>query len=232
EAAGGQAADALDLACAIELIHAASLALDDLPAMDDEQVRRNAPALHRQHGEAAAILASVALIARAFEIAGIHDRARGTDAVGRIARTIGASGMCGGQIVDLSARRAGGLAATPAALEDLYAAKTGCLMALACEIGAIAAGADPARCQALGAFGLGLGIAYQIADDVADRAVDAALGRANYARIAGDGPARRRASALLDDARRQLAAAGVDAAGLAAYARGLIDAEPLPAVRR
>lgn len=223
-AVGGRPDDALPLACAIEMIHAASLALDDLPAMDDDRERRNAPALHCRHGEGVAILTAIALLARAFEIAGDHDRAHGTGTVARLAQAIGEAGMCGGQLADLAARRGGGPSApTAAGLEDLYRAKTGRLMGVACEIGAMAGGGDPAAHPALAAYGMQLGIAYQIADDVADRTSDAADGSANYAILLGAPAARARALALLDDAYRATVSAGVDAAALHRFARGLLD---------
>ncbi|MCC7275237.1 MAG: polyprenyl synthetase family protein [Alphaproteobacteria bacterium] len=223
-AVGGRGRDAVPLACAVEMIHAASLALDDLPAMDDDPRRRDAPSLHCRHGEAVTSLTAVALLARAFEIAAGHDRERGTQAVLRIARAVGEAGMCGGQLADLDARddRRRADPAGPA-LEDLYGAKTGRLMAVACELGAMAGGADAARCDALADYGMRLGIAYQIADDVADMAADRAEGRANYGVRVGGRAAGTRALELLHEASRAARAAGIDATTLDAFARQLVE---------
>ncbi|MGE0719640.1 MAG: polyprenyl synthetase family protein [Alphaproteobacteria bacterium] len=220
--AGGVGEEALPLACAVEMIHAASLVLDDLPAMDDHRLRRGRPALHRRHGEAVAILAAVALLARAFEVAGRHDAERGTASVPLLAAAVGAAGMCGGQLADLAVQGASDTVGDTHRLEALHAAKTGRLMAAACEAGAIAGGAGADARRAFAAWGLALGTAYQIADDVADREADAAGGRPNWASLAGASAARARVAALLDAAATGLRDAGFDAAMLDAYGRSLV----------
>ncbi|WP_374450312.1 polyprenyl synthetase family protein [Stella sp.] len=226
-AVGGRDADALDLACAVEMVHAASLVLDDLPAMDNAAERRGRPALHRGHGEAVAILAAVALLARAFEIAGAVDRARGTDAVERLARAVGAAGMCGGQRDDLAARRSGvGPRMDAAGLEALHRRKSGCLVSAACELGAMAGGGGAAARQALADYGTRLGIAYQIVDDVADRERDLAVSQPNYAAAVGAAAARDRAAALMADGARIAAAAGAEPAALEAFVGDLLALRP------
>jgi geranylgeranyl diphosphate synthase type II len=232
-AVGGREEDALDLACAVEMVHAASLVLDDLPAMDDAGERRGAPSLHRRHGEATAILAAVALLARAFEIAGACDRARGTAAVARLARTVGERGMCAGQFDDLAARRGGGAGLdnsgldTPG-LETLHRRKSGCLVATACELGAMAGGGGGQAAAALAEYGMRLGVAYQILDDLADRTRDAAAGQPNYVAAVGATAARARARSLLEEAGRIVRAAGVDPVAIDAYVRGLLAGRDVP----
>ena len=166
---GGAALDAavLPFAVGLEMIHTYSLIHDDLPAMDNDDLRRGRPTCHKVWGEATAILAGDALLTDAFgRMAAVPlppDRVLA--AVALAARAAGAAGMVGGQVLDLAAE---GRTLSRAELVELNAKKTGALIAAACECGATLAGADPARRAALRRFGEELGIAFQITDDILD----------------------------------------------------------------
>lgn len=228
-AVGGAESDALDLACAVEMVHAASLALDDLPAMDNAAERRGQPALHRRHGEAVAILASVALLARAFDIAGGCDRRMGIAAVACLARAVGPAGMCGGQVADLAGRRTDGAPAiAPAMIERLHRRKSGCLIAAACELGAMAGGAGPEARRALAGYGSRLGIAYQIVDDIADMEGDRSAGQPNLAAVLGPAAAAARARGCWRGFAGR-SSGGADPGALDAFAAELLAAAAAPA---
>ena len=159
----------LPAAAGVELIHCYSLVHDDLPAMDDAELRRGRPSCHRAFGEATAILAGDALQALAFEalarpLPGVAPAAQ-LEAVRRLAAAGGAAGMCGGQALDLAAER---VAPDDAGLLRLQAMKTGALIAAAVTIGGCVGGAGPRELAALEAFGRALGRAFQITDDVLD----------------------------------------------------------------
>lgn len=168
EAFGASAFQALDLACAMEMIHAASLVLDDLPSMDDACLRRGRPTTHLVYGEADSILASVGLLARAFgvvaavETLGAVDR---SELVGELAEAVGFAGLVAGQGMDLAERD------RPRTISDLDALnhrKTGVLMMAAAEAGARVGGASPAARRELGEFARRFGLAFQIRDDLID----------------------------------------------------------------
>ena len=203
-ACGGDATDALPAAAAVELVHTFSLVHDDLPAMDDDDLRRGRPTSHKRFGEATAILAGDAMTAMAFEVAATC----GPTVVALLARATGPVGMVGGQVLDIAAenRRLG-----LDALRDVHRRKTGALLAASCEIGASVAGGDRA---ALRRFGDHLGLAFQIADDLLDVTAtsdaagkatnkDAAAGKSTYPALLGIDAARRLA--------RDEAAAAVEA---------------------
>lgn len=171
--------DALDApACAIELIHAYSLIHDDLPAMDDDDLRRGRATVHKAFDEATAILAGDALQTLAFEVlAKAHhgNAAQRLQAVKLLAEAAGAAGMVGGQAVDLESE---GLTLALARLESLHARKTGALILAAVKLATAFADADSRHCHALEAYGRALGLAYQIQDDVLDEtASTATLGK-------------------------------------------------------
>ena len=173
---GGAIDQALPAACALEMVHTASLILDDLPAMDDAKLRRGQHACHRAHGEATAMLAAIALMNRAYAIVagtpgiGSEQRAR---IVGVLAHAIGTDGLTGGQEADLH----GAGLADAAEVEWIHARKTGALFAAATEISAIIAGAEQQR-ETLREFGMQLGLAFQAYDDLLDsRAASAAIGK-------------------------------------------------------
>ena len=170
EACGGREEQVLEPAAALEMIHTYSLIHDDLPAMDDDDLRRGRPTVHRAFGEAEAILAGDGLHTLAFEILATRPEGpefamRRTEAVALVARTAGVEGMVGGQVADLE----GGDGKVDAAgLSWIHRHKTGALIAASAELGAIHAGADKTSRSALFRYGLTLGLAFQIADDILD----------------------------------------------------------------
>lgn len=166
--AGEQVAD---LGCAVELIHTYSLVHDDLPCMDDDNVRRGRPTTHRVYGEGVAILAGAALIPLAFRVADqaavtlcLEDAERRGIALA-LAHAAGAAGMVGGQLMDLQGDTS---TVDLERLKAIHAAKTGALLRAACRIGAIAAHASEVQLVALDTAGRHLGLAFQITDDVLD----------------------------------------------------------------
>jgi geranylgeranyl pyrophosphate synthase len=199
----------MSVAVAVELIHAASLVLDDLPSMDDAARRRGRPALHVTWGVATAELASVALLARAIEIVaeapGVAAGSRARIA-GELARAVGTEGCCGGQAADLGADP------SRLALEDLesiHARKTGALFVAAVRGGALAGGARDSALQALTLFARNLGLAFQITDDLLDLEGDPeTMGkdtlrdahRANFATLFGAASSRKLVDELLEAA--------------------------------
>ncbi len=170
EACGGSAAPVVAPAVALELIHTYSLIHDDLPAMDDDDLRRGKPTVHKAFGEAEAILAGDALNTLAFELLATHPEGdahatRRMRAVSLIARRSGIDGMVGGQIADLEAENG---AADETRLLWIHRHKTAALLAASTELGAIHAGADGEVCAAFAEYGRQLGLAFQIADDILD----------------------------------------------------------------
>ncbi|MGL4975391.1 MAG: polyprenyl synthetase family protein, partial [Bosea sp. (in: a-proteobacteria)] len=173
---GGDAGQALRAGTALELIHCYSLVHDDLPAMDNDDLRRGRPTVHKAYDEATAILAGDSLLTLAFDM--MADRAthpsgaRRAALVACLARAAGLGGMAGGQMLDLTAegRFADGTPAklTPAAIRRLQAMKTGALMVASVEIGAIVAGSSATQRKALLAYGRAVGAAFQVADDILD----------------------------------------------------------------
>ncbi len=164
EACGGAAVDALPAAVALELLHAYTLVHDDLPAMDDDDVRRGRPTVHIAFGEAIAILAGDGLLTMAFGCLA-ELGAGAAAAVATLAGRAGALELLGGQALDLAMIGAGAAPSDLAAVEELHARKTGALFAAAAELGAIAAGASTATRERLGRYGLAFGVAFQHADD-------------------------------------------------------------------
>ena len=165
---GGTEASALSCACAVEMVHAASLILDDLPAMDNATLRRGLPANHRVYGEATAILAAIALMNRAFGVIA-EDAALSAPARVRLteilSRAIGSEGLVAGQEADLKWQP---IAATRKDVELVHMRKTAALFAAATEMGAAVAGIDGAEAERMRAFGSRLGLAFQVLDDLLD----------------------------------------------------------------
>ena len=159
--------DALDFACAVEYIHTYSLIHDDLPCMDDDDMRRGKPSCHKKFGEATALLAGDALLTHAFQIiAGSQlDDSKIAAACGLLAQNAGACGMVGGQELDL---RYESVSADLNQIITVHRLKTGALISAACILGCIAAGADDAKISAASAFAYDLGVAFQIKDDILD----------------------------------------------------------------
>ena len=224
---------ALGGACAIELVHTYSLVHDDLPAMDDDTLRRGRPTSHVVFGEGLAILAGDALLTEAFTVlthpppqAPPGFEARQLRAAARAAEAAGAAGMVGGQALDLSAEVAGsqGGPATPAdpagALREVHERKTGALINAAAVIGAILAGGGEAAVRAVDAYATHLGLAFQIVDDILDvegstarlgktAGKDAAAGKPTYPSVHGLDRSRALAADAVAAARDALSSAGL-----------------------
>jgi geranylgeranyl diphosphate synthase type II len=216
EALGGRVDDVLEPASALEMIHTYSLVHDDLPAMDDDDLRRGRPTVHKAFGEAEAILAGDALLTLAFEILAerpAHSSAeRRAAAVATVARCAGLGGMVGGQIADLEAER------RPPSLDALawiHAHKTGALLRASAELGALHAGASAGERAAFGRFASALGLAFQITDDILDRTGNATAlgktpgkdersGKATYPALLGLDASRREAERLVAVARAEI----------------------------
>ena len=164
---GGEPETALDFACGIEMIHTYSLIHDDLPAMDNDDLRRGRPTNHKVYGEATAILAGDGLLTAAFQtLAGARLPAeRVVEAVACLAKEAGPEGMVGGQALDMAGE---GRALTLGELELLQSLKTGALISAAAELGCIAAGGTLEQRQAVRAYAQCLGRAFQIQDDILD----------------------------------------------------------------
>lgn len=184
---------ALRAGAAIELVHCYSLVHDDLPAMDDDDLRRGRPTVHKAYDEATAILAGDALLTLAFEVAadaGTHPSGEiRAELALALARAAGLGGMIGGQMLDLAAegRFGEGSTLTDAQIRRLQAMKTGALLAAAVAMGAILGGSTAEQRQALDVYGKALGAAFQVADDILDvESTPAELGKAT-AKDAGRG---------------------------------------------
>jgi len=168
EAAGGDAPGLDEAACALEMIHTYSLIHDDLPALDNDDLRRGRPTSHKVFGEAMAILAGDALLTLAFQVlAGMPaDAATRTALIAEIAAAAGTvGGMIGGQVHDLEGER---LPPTAAMLERIHTAKTGALLVASVRAGALCARAGPDQYEALSRYGRHIGLAFQIVDDILD----------------------------------------------------------------
>ena len=223
EAAGGSARAVLPFACALEMIHTYSLVHDDLPAMDDDDVRRGRPTCHKVYGEGLAILVGDALLTEAFGLMSSARGARTLAAIAEVARAAGAGGMVGGQALDLAAE---GMRASLATLRAIHARKTGALFRVAARAGGLVAGAPPAVLRRLTDYGEHLGLAFQIADDILDAAAgpaadgrtDLALRKATYPAVLGAASARSHLVRARDRALAALAPLGPAAEPLHALA--------------
>jgi geranylgeranyl diphosphate synthase, type II len=212
-ACGGEG-DVTGLAAAVEVVHAYSLVHDDLPCMDDDDMRRGRPTVHRVYGVSVATAAGLAMVPLAARCAAAASRSLGMPAarVGTIVRELmhaaGASGMIGGQLLDLEGE---GLALSLEQLERIHRAKTGALLMASVRLGGLAAAAEPATLDALSRYGAAVGLAFQIADDVLDvtsttdelgktAGRDVALRKSTYPALLGIAGATERAHALVRDA--------------------------------
>ena len=217
ELAGGEAELALPTAVALEMIHTMSLIHDDLPAMDNDDLRRGRPTNHKVFGEANAILAGDALLTRAFEMVAL--RSPGLPAerllavVGELSLASGAPGLVGGQVVDLECE---GKAVDLDTLEYIHLHKTGALLRACVICGAQIAGASQALLEALGTYARGIGLAFQIIDDILDVTAssevlgktagkDLTADKTTYPKLLGLEESRRRAEALVTEAKAVLA---------------------------
>jgi geranylgeranyl pyrophosphate synthase len=238
--AAGQAVDAPDAAldapaCAVEMIHAYSLVHDDLPSMDNDDLRRGKPTCHKAYDEATALLAGDALQSLAFETlandptltVGAGQRLRMT---ALLAQAAGSHGMAGGQAIDLAA---GGRALALPQLEDMHLRKTGALIRAAVLLGAYTReDVEPAKLRSLEAYSHAIGLAFQIVDDILDvegttetlgknTGVDRARGKATYTSLLGLAQAKARARELHNQALESLASLG-DNGGILAELAGFI----------
>ncbi|MBI2524666.1 MAG: polyprenyl synthetase family protein [Candidatus Rokubacteria bacterium] len=236
EAVGGGMDDVMPTACAMELIHTYSLVHDDLPAMDDDDVRRGRPTSHKVFGEAMAILAGDALLTRAFRLVaenvrpGMDGRVL-RDVLAEIADAAGSDGMVGGQVADLEAE---GRLVTPEALDGIHLRKTAALIRASIRAGAALCGATAAQMQALATAGTSLGLAFQIVDDLLDvtgtttelgktAGKDQAQRKATYPALHGLEASRARAEALMAEACGVLQPFGPAAEALRALGRFVLD---------
>lgn len=231
--ADGEAA--LRVATALECVHCYSLIHDDLPAMDDDDLRRGQPTVHKAFDEATAILAGDGLLTHAFDI--VADEATQLPAERRaalvlaLARASGPGGMVGGQALDLDAERN---KPNEAGIIRLQAMKTGALLRFACEAGAIISGASPQDRERLAEFGSAIGLAFQLADDLLDLTADAATmgkatgkdaaaGKATLVSLHGADWARAQLAGLVNQAHELIAPFGERAMMLKAAASFIAD---------
>jgi geranylgeranyl diphosphate synthase type II len=241
EACGGRWGTAAAAAVAVEMIHAYSLVHDDLPAMDDDDLRRGRPTCHRAFDEATAILCGDALQALAFEslAAGLPAGISG-EACGLLARAAGAEALVGGQVDDLACERGWieDLAAATresqvAWMERIHRRKTGALFLVSLDLGCLAAGGAPENRRRLAAFGRSFGLAFQIADDLLDAegteeqvgkrvGKDAERGKLTFPTVLGIEASRRRAQSLAQEAVAAITPLGEAAAPLALLAEWIV----------
>lgn len=221
--AAGGTGDPYLLSAAVEMLHAYSLAHDDLPCMDDDDVRRGRPATHRVYGVETTVVAGAVIIpfvAGALARAGgnVWPESTGRAMIAELMGAAGASGMIGGQLADLAAEDAP--VGSVGALERIHRCKTGALIAACCRAAGMAAGASDASIRALGEYGSDVGLAFQIVDDVLDvtstsaqlgktAGRDAALGKSTYPGLLGVEGAMSRAHNLVREGCNVLAQAGL-----------------------
>ena len=233
EDAGAAMALALPAACALEMIHTYSLVHDDLPAMDDDTLRRGRPTSHVVHGEGLAILAGDALLTDAFALLAREPNADPAGGIGHgelarrklqairiIADAAGSEGMVGGQALDLRAAESGAAPLDEAGLREMHARKTGALLRASALAGAAMAGASLDLLDAVGEYGTHIGLAFQIVDDILDvegastdlgktAGKDAAAGKLTYPALLGLEPSKRMAGEAITRAAEALARARV-----------------------
>ncbi len=214
DAVGGRPGDVLPLACALELIHTYSLIHDDLPSMDNDDLRRGKPTSHKIFGEALAILAGDALLTEAFHLLTRPQVMRNVPpawrmrAICHVARAAGSTGMLGGQVLDIASQ---GKEIEKHLLEYIHGHKTGALIAASVYAGAIVGGGSARELKALNGYGEKLGLAFQVVDDLLDvqgeskklgKAVrkDQNQGKATYPSFFGVAEAYRKAEALIGEA--------------------------------
>jgi geranylgeranyl diphosphate synthase type II len=240
EACGGSDTAALPAACAVEMIHTYSLIHDDLPAMDDDDLRRGLPTCHKKFGEATAILAGDALLTLAFEVlADGYPSATAAACCRELAQASGACGMVGGQADDLAMETRAD-AGSLDELEFLHARKTGALFSASLRLGVLSAqgerpgGADLRTLEMFDAYGRAFGLAFQITDDLLDVessaeqtgkrvGKDAGRGKLTYPGFLGAAESRRRAQRLAREAQDALAPLGPVGERLAALARSIVE---------
>jgi geranylgeranyl diphosphate synthase, type II len=225
-------ASALAAAAAMELIHTFSLVHDDLPAMDDDDLRRGRPTNHKVYGEAMAILAGDAMVTMAFEVIATDAEPAVVPALVReLAQASGPAGMIGGQVLDMDGENR---ALSLPELQRIHRLKTGALLTASCRLGAMAAGAKKSQLAAVSEFGKHLGLAFQIVDDVLDvtstpeqmgKATnkDAGKGKNTYPSLMGLEASRKEAASQLDAALASIALFGESGKRLNLLARFVVD---------
>jgi geranylgeranyl diphosphate synthase type II len=237
EAVGGRSEDVMPAAAALEMIHSYSLIHDDLPAMDDDDLRRGRPTNHKVYGEAIAILAGDGLLTEAFILLSSPrvfkdlPAAERLETIHLLARAAGSLGMVGGQVVDMESE---GQPVDLPTLEYIHTHKTGALILAAIETGAIIGRATPPQRHALRRYGEAAGLAFQVADDILDIVADQSLlgkdvgsdqarGKATYPALLGLDGARERARELRDMALAALKSFGPEAQPLREIATYIVD---------
>lgn len=236
EACGSDQAAAIPAACAVEMIHTYSLIHDDLPAMDDDELRRGLPTCHIKFGEANAILAGDALLALAFEVLASHTQPPQVAArcCSELARAAGAEALVGGQTDDLKSEFVAAEVTQLAHLESIHRRKTGAMFLVSLRIGGIVGKASESQLDALTEYGRHLGLAFQITDDLLDvKGNEAALGKKTrkdadrgkltFPAILGVEESSRRAEQLIERACVALNSFGTRAARLDALARYVLE---------
>ncbi|NJK40230.1 MAG: polyprenyl synthetase family protein [Acaryochloridaceae cyanobacterium SU_2_1] len=231
ELAGGSIEMALPTACALEMIHTMSLIHDDLPAMDNDDLRRGKPTNHKKYGEDIAILAGDGLLAYAFEYLAVHTpqvpAERLLQVVARLGHAVAATGLVGGQVVDLESEGVGDV--TLSTLNFIHAHKTGALLEASVVTGAQLAGADQEMLERCSQYARNIGLAFQIIDDVLDiTATGEELGKtagkdlqaqkATYPSLWGIPESQRQAHHLVEQAQAELTIYGTQAIPLMALA--------------
>jgi geranylgeranyl diphosphate synthase type II len=228
----GQTQTVLDVGCAVEMVHTASLILDDLPCMDDAQMRRQRPTTHVAFGQATAILGAIALLTRAFGIiAGLddvppHTRARLAQV---LAEAVGWDGLVAGQEIDVNGRSA---VVEPVQIDQLNWLKTGVLFVAAAEMGAILRGLEDERIASIRLFARHFGLAFQTADDLLDQSsvavagkdVNKDTGKTTLVTLFGAGKAEQTCRQHIADAEAALAASGINAAPVRALMTRVLEA--------
>jgi geranylgeranyl diphosphate synthase type II len=239
EACGASMESAIPAACAVEMIHAYSLVHDDLPAMDDDDLRRGRPTCHKVFGEAVAILVGDALLARAFDVLAseIQPASVAARCCQILARAAGASALVGGQADDLKmATMSGDDRDDLQLLESIHRRKTGALFVASLELGGTVARANGEQLAALTAYGQNVGLAFQITDDLLDVAgsqsavgkrvaKDAGRGKLTFPMLLGVDGSRRRAAEHVEEACRAIEVLAPKAEPLCALARFICQRE-------
>jgi len=233
EACRGQTEAAMPAACAVEMVHAYSLIHDDLPAMDDDDMRRGRPTCHKAFDEATAILAGDALLTLAFEVLArdIRPPAVAAQCCLALAQAAGATQLVGGQADDLAGEFSGGGVES---LEAIHCRKTGAMFLASLHLGALVAGARAPEQAVLEAYGRRLGLAFQITDDLLDvrgdstamgkrAGKDSGRGKLTFPGVLGVDESVRRAEQLISDARAALAPLAPHATGLDALAQYVLE---------
>jgi geranylgeranyl diphosphate synthase type II len=235
EALGAPSSSLVHAACAVEMIHTYSLIHDDLPAMDDDDLRRGRPTSHKVFGEAVAILAGDALLTRAFQVLASPQAAPDAERRLRLVQELSAAAgtvdaLIGGQVVDMESE---GRPVDAETLAYIHRAKTGALLRACVVAGGIVAGASEGELARLRGYGEKIGLAFQVADDILDvtstaeqlgktPGKDAAAKKATYPALYGIEASKEKARALADEAAEVVGGLGVDAGILAALARFVV----------